>query len=323
MSEGKSKVVFLSSAQLSLEEDAYNALENNDFELALEKLAPLIENKFRSYSVNTGYIISLINLQKLDDAEDFCQLLLNEIGEDEEDYVDYFDFYMMILYEKGLYLELIGEINRFLDAYEVDPLLEEKFELLLILANEMNHDITHAELEKLKRAVTDGQHSIQWRCIQKLRAYNAVPPDFLVELLQEEQVHPVVKTFILSWLKESGGTKEIEVVKFNQVIKVIPKLFPDWDKHPVYENINGSIADIEQSNPSLYSLIKVLVDAYCYVYYPVIPNRTVEELSEAFIVIASNQLEDKKNSSIENDVILECIEEINLAHRLYLSIIPD
>lgn len=321
----KDNVVFLSSAQYSLEEEAFNALESNDFEQALEKLYPLIEYGVRSYSVNTGLLISLINLQKFDEAEAFCEMILGELAKDDEDYVDYVDFHMMILYEKGQYLELIDGIEAFLDEYEVPPILEEKFELLVILATEMNQDLTKTELEKLKRAIEGREHQSQWQFLHNLKAYNKVPPGMVTKLLTMKQIHPVNKTFIFSWLKEIGEMHEITLEKFGQEMKVTPRMLPMWNEHPVYKNISKSMEHVEQNNPSLYGMINELVDAYCYVYYPIIPNRTVEELAEAFIYIASNQLNVEHNEALVLDeaTLQACMEEINMAHSLYASIVPS
>src|SRR5690625_6494958 len=56
--------------------------------------------------------------------------------------------------------------------------------------------------EKLGKAISEEEVLKQYHLVQEMIESNIEPDDYIISLLSETKVHPVIKTNILLWLKE-------------------------------------------------------------------------------------------------------------------------
>lgn len=315
----KNNVILFPNVQEKLQEEAFKALQEKEFAVALDNLNELLQCGVVSYEVHIGKLISLINLRDFIEALEFGEMLLDK---EDEHYIDYFDYYLMVLYEMELYKDVMYEIDSYELIQEVPTEFTEKFAMLYELSKQMNQEAFQLVYKKFNRATLSVNYQMQWNYLHQLRDLSIEPPQSLKRLLSNKSIHPVIKTYLFDWFQKHGEHGEVEVEKFNKTKKVDFESYPPWTEHPKYKAIHLIVSDIEQNNPTLYEIIDSLLESYVYVNYPMIEVSSVEDIAEALVHLAKGHLAIDTTSTL-SDNLEKNIEMISLSHELYSSIIPE
>jgi hypothetical protein len=268
-----------------------------------------------------------MELGRYQEAEDMCEDIIR--NRDDEHYFHYVHIYLTILFQTNKYDILMERIEEELDTKDLPSMLREQFMQLYDMSEKMESELVEQKssvyVDDLMEAVTIANHEKQWRSIVKLRSMHIEPEIRVIELLEKEEIHPVIKTAILLWLQEQNYAKLVNIHKFGKQLQVIPMEIPAITLHSTYEKTIQYLHDIEQDNPTLYQFLEQLLYRYLYVQYPLVPpNEDADLLAESLKIIGyqlMNQQEVEPNTDKEK--VLVYLEDILNGEQLYLSIIED
>ncbi|MFZ3576381.1 DUF3196 family protein [Virgibacillus sp. DJP39] len=324
---GNEKVILFPKWKKTLEEDSLVALKEKRYEEALHKLDKLISYEVDSHEIVIGKLICLMELDRYEDAQELCEQLLEVKN---ENYYHYLHIYLTILFQTSQYHRLMEQVEIELDTDTVPLEMRQQFQQLYNMSEKMRNEVI-VERQKeyisdLLQAVKDENHVKQWRSVENLRRIKANPVKTMInKLLTENLVHPVTKTAIFLWLKDSEYNESVQVNKLDMQFQVTPNVVSDITSHSMYKQILLLINKIELKNPTLYQLMEALLYRYIYVRYPILPSSEhVNEIAKALTNIGESYMGRQYQSDSELEaVVLRYQNEIKLCESLYLSIIED
>ncbi|KKE80502.1 tetratricopeptide repeat protein [Oceanobacillus caeni] len=320
------KIILFPKWKKELEKASLIALKEKRYDEALIKLDKLINYQVDNHEIITGKLICLMELGEFNEAQNLCEDLLKQ---EDEHYYHYVHIYLTILFQTNQYNLLMDQVEYEFQKKDIPKLQKEQFKQLYEISEKMNIDMNMEKeailFQDLFTAVEEGNFDEQWRQVEKLKSLHANPSNQIIELLVNDDVHPLAKTAIIEWLKEKQWTTEVEVSKFNVTLTIIPKEL-EWVKEsePILET-KALLRELEQDNPSLFHLITKLLYDYTYVMYPIKPPKddylhiakALELIGKESLGVASNQVPET-TKQVEN-----YIEKIKFSESLYLSIIDS
>ncbi|WP_100011974.1 tetratricopeptide repeat protein [Lentibacillus sediminis] len=310
----------------TLEEESLQALKEKRYEEALTKLNKLISYQAESYEIIVGKMMCLMELGYYQEAQDICEL---EMQKKDEHYYHFIHMYVTILFQTHQYDLLLEQAGYELASDSLPPELREQLQQLYHLSENMRNDIAEKEnqayLADFQEAVKKMDHRKQWRLVENLRKRKETPPAEMADCLISSDIHPVTKTAIFNWLKNSGSIAETSVHKMDQYLSITPASAPDlWDNE-TNRQILAHISLWEQENPTLFQLMEKLLYRYTYVFYPILPPAgDAEKIAEALAQIAAAYMNLYTTVTETNDPSVgSYMETIQLCEALYLGIIED
>lgn len=320
------KVILFPKLKETLESDSLQALKDKKYDEALTKLNELISYQVNNHEIFIGKLICLIELGRYREAEELCEELLRK---PDEHYYHYLHIYLTILFQTNQYGLLMELVDDELENKSLPAAIKNQFTQLYELSSKMREDVIEEETslfeEDLNKAFEQQNYQAQWQIIEKMRHLDVNPSYRIANYLNDNEVHPVVKTSIVNWLQASGTSQSVELIKFNQTETLQLNDIEPIENHSMYTQTLLMIKDLEQDNPSLYDFLERLLYQYTYVRYPFLPNMDdVITIGDALKHIGKDYLNLKKSISTEEDIeLVKYIEEIKLCQSLYLSIIEE
>lgn len=324
MSNNFNNVILFPKWKTNLQEESLEALRQKNYKTALQKLNKLLHYNVNSHEVIFGKLICLVELGYLVEAQDLCEEQLSKKG---PNYYDYIHLYLTILFQTEQYQLLNEKINDELKYDRLPDELRNQFQQLLQLSTQMYNDTIVKEAldqeKKLHTAFENKDDFEQWQIIQQLQKLNHSPSNDIINLLREEEVHPVIKTAIFMWLQHANINKEVTVTKFNLHKIVNPTLISPLLEHHIYKTGLALIHEKEQKNPTLIHLLERLLYRYLFIRFPIMPpSEEMVEVVEAMKQIGEQTLHNSVKDHIHSNV-KKYIDEVHLCETLYLSIIEE
>lgn len=319
-------IILFPKLKETLESESLQALKDKKYKEALVKLNELIAYQVNSHEVFIGKLICLNELGKYKKAEDMCEELLQKY---DEHYYHYLHIYLTILFQTNQYNLLMELINDELINENLPEATKSQFSQLYELSSKMKEDVVKEEAslfeEELSTAFEQQNYQRQWQKIEKMCQLNVSPTSSIINLLSDNEVHPVVKTSIVNWLQVNDVNQPIKLIKFNQIKTLQLNKIESIEDQPLYHQTLLMVKDLEQENPSQYDFLERLLYQYIYVRYPLLPViDDVIIIADALKYIGKDYLDLEKNASVEeNYKLVNYIEEIKLCQSLYLSIIEE
>lgn len=317
----ETNVILFPKWQKTLESESLVALKEKRYDDALEKLNELIDYKIDHQEIMVGKMICLMELGQHIDAERFAESLLNR---EDEGYFHYMHIYLTILFQTNQYEYLMETVEQELEKQALPLVMREQFQQLYAISENMKRDLAdeqsredYAELEEALRNLDDHR---QWVIITRLQSRELEPSLRMIELLNEEEVSPVVKTAILLWIQQSQVKKELHIRKFGKTVQFDSNELLSLQDNPFQRRVLFMLRNLEQENPTLYELIETLFQQYLYVRYPF--NLKQEDafiVAEALHSIAQENLNLGRKEEAEEKV-QKYIEEIQICQALYLAV---
>lgn len=304
-----------------LEEESFDLIDDQNYELALEKIDELLAHQYTSFDTNVNKLHCLTKLGRLQEAEEFSETLLE--NENDENYYDYLGYYIMILYEQNNFNALMNTILEEEKKRKIPSPFDRKFRDIYRLCYQMNVMKSNDVTNDLKRAVRDENAEEQLFYVQQWLDLNVEPNEFIINCLKDEKVHPVIKTKLLIAFKERNYSNEMIVEKFGQQVTIQPNELLDITAYPFYRGILNKLAYIEQENPSLHQLIEQLVYQYHYVSFPYFQQDDhITNMAEAFVYVAKQSLSLEVDGHIDEEFIKD-VELIQICSQLYLNLMYE
>lgn len=299
-----------------IEEETYELIENENYKEALEKLNILLSHQYSSFEIHMNKLHCLTKLRKWKEAEEFSEILLEE---NDEFYYDYFSYYLMILYEQNNFSAIMSTILEEEKNGYIPPPYNRKFKDIYRLCYQMNMMKANDLLTNFEIAMMEENHKEQLYYVQKWIQLRVEPSEIIVQALKNKKVHPVVKTKILIALKHRQEIDQVTVEKFGQVMEVCPHQLVDIKEQKGYKSMLASLSDIEQNNPTLFTLIEQLIYQYHFIHYPFLSENEVNDrLTEAFIYVGKKHL---SLTTEDQEEMKEEVETIEISSQLYLNIL--
>lgn len=307
-----------------LEEQSLTALKDKQYETALNKLNKLLDYHVYDDEIYTGKLICLMELGRYQEAQDLCEELLLDVG---ENYYNYVHIYLTILFQTHQYDLLMDHIELEFTKEELPLQYRKQFKQLYDISKQMHLDMqaenSHRLFEGFFNYVEQENFSEQYRIIDSLRKTRNIPAQEILDLLHRDTIHPVVKTAIFRWLREIDYPESVRIHKMGYELKVIPKETEDIESSRVYNTVLEYLKEVEQDNPTLYRLLKTLLYRYLYVIYPILPDvNTYEQIAIALEEIGKEYF-NIHTSRDDIDHVSYIMEQIKLCEALYLSIIDE
>lgn len=324
MEKQSENVILFPKWKTALEEESLLALKEKRFEEALEKLNQLLSYNINDHEIVIGKLMCLIELGRFDEALDICEALL--VNKD-DNYYHYVHIYLTILFQTNQFNQLIEQVNEEFEDPTLPESIREQFQQLYDISSKMKeNDIDEKStvyVDDLLQAVKEMAHTKQWRIVENLRKLQSNPANKIIDLLEDEQVHPVTKTAILNWLREKELTEMVTVKKLDTQVTVKPIELLSIKSSVGVKEITLLISEIEQENPTLFTAVDQLLYRYAYVLYPLMPpTDDVVSIAKALRMIGEQYLNLPDNHAhVPDEMVEHYIEEINMCETLYASII--
>lgn len=323
MDSNEENVIIFPKWKSSLEKSGIQAMEQKNYKEALEVFNELISFQAETDKIVFGKLICLIELGYMEEAQILCEERLHLAC---NRYYDYVQLYLTILFKTEQFEAALERIEMELNKKQLPEATRMQLKQLYQVSKDMNHELLSKkfafDVKEFKKAIHDKDDKKQWHIIQRLSKLKGQPPNGMIQLLVNQAVHPVVKTAILLLLKEKQYHQEVEVEKFEHSICIHPENVVPIDDHPLYQETVLLASDLEQKNPTLYTMVKQLLYQYIYVKYPfTFSVDKANEVAAACIYLAATYLNiDCVHPSEETKIY---IEEMKICNALYLSVIEE
>lgn len=317
-------IILFPKLRKKLEEESLKDLKEKKYEQALTKLNKLLDYHINDHEIVFGKLICLMELGWYEEAISLCEELINDRTENHYHYVH---VYLTILFQTNQYHLLIEHIEKELRDENLPRNVKEQFKQLYELSKQMNDDIIKKEANEyyieLTEAIKDSDHIRQWQLLENLRKMKTKPKYEIILYLENDQIHPVIKTVIFKWLQDHKISDKVKVCKFGVCKKLKPMDIPPIRAHSITKQVLLSINDVEQENPSLYIMLEQLLYRYLYVRYPFMPESLeIEVVSLALRQIGLQYLHMPNQLNASKETI-DRVQEIQTCEQFYLSIIEE
>lgn len=321
----ENKVVLFPKWKEKLVESSLQALEEKNFKEALNQFNELLKYDQGSHEIIIGKLICLIELGQFEEAEVLCQRAMQD--KNQEVYYHYVHIYLTMLLQTNRYDELMELVLDELKDPYIPEAVKVQFQQLYEWSKEINAGLkeekTHQYRKALRLAIRENNVLNQWRLIVNLRQLHAQPLEEVYQWTKEQTIHPVIKTVLFQWLQDEQVSRAVTVSKFGDTKRFIPTKTPSLLETTQRKEILRHISDIEQKNPTLYDMIKRLLERYFFVTYPLLPEE--EELpfiAEAIRFLGHTYMSNQ-SKEVYDEKLLFYINEIETCEKLYLSILDE
>ncbi|MBM7554592.1 tetratricopeptide repeat protein [Thalassobacillus pellis] len=326
MKKRRGNVVMFPKWKTRLENEGLKAIKEKRYEEALESFEPLFEHNVASHDVVTGKLISLMELGKYESAEELCEYLMKH---DHDNYYQYLHIYLTILFQTSRYEELVSLLDEVFQESDMPQQMRTQFWQLYEVSRKLIEDQSEQQgnhyVDEFFEGIGNNDIHKQWRSIIKLRKQNAKPYlEQFIELLNSDQVHPIIKTAIIQWFQEHNLDRNIEVTKFGFKHIVNPSKLKDVHSEYVMQQIQLRLGDMEQENPTMFEIVQKLLYRYLFVRYPILPtDEEVPNIVEALKQLGHEYLQLPVTFSEKHEPITKYKEEIQICEQHYSLIMDD
>ncbi|HLQ73376.1 MAG TPA: hypothetical protein VK125_04040 [Bacillota bacterium] len=317
----KDNVVLFPKWKEKVERDVQQAIEDERFEDALEQI--------NTYELNSDKqqmdeLLCHMRLGNFHEAQALCEKLLVK---DNEYYFDILHIYVSVLFQTEQHQLLQDTVQETIELKTIPRATKEQLELISKMSMEIIHKIVAEEKDKyvsqLEEAIRTDNHVKQWQMVENIQRMNALPTRDIIQLLEKQSIHPVVKTSIVRWIRNQSLAGEFVIQKLGQTETFLATELEGIRSDEPMRSIMSNLSEIEQENPSLYILLNQLLYRYLYTLYPIVPKQDEFSLiSNALQSIGSELLMQHDNEEL-CDTTRQFKEQIKQYEALYLSVIDE
>ncbi len=323
MDNKNGNLVMFPKWKTALERVGMEALKDKRYEEAAEAFEPLAEYGVASHDINTGLLMSWIELGKFDDAESLCHQLMKE---EHDQYYHYLHIYITVLFQSSRYQEIVDLLDEVFEAEDIPhqsrTQLWQMYEVSGKLLEDQQKEIGSSLMEDFRSAMENEDIHKQWQVMEQMKNQPSAPYIEEVEpVLQNESVHPVIKSAVIEWFRDEEVDKEMTVVKFGQEMKIVPAELTQLHSDYIIKQIQMRLGQVEQNNPSMYEMINKLLFHYCYVRYPFFPDEEeVVLLVEALKQLGHEYLQLPYEPQYSSEDVAKYKEEVEICEQHYMMI---
>lgn len=327
MENHNGNVVMFPKWKTRLENAGLQALKEKRFQDAVDSLQPLLEYDVANDDVITGLLMSWIEVGQFEEAEDLCRQQM-KVSLD-ENYYHYLHMYITILFQRSRYREIVDLLDEVFESEDIPHQSRTQLWQMYEVSRKLLEDYHKEHGKKLQsdffEALEQNDLHRQWRALEQLKKQSVeFYMDSFRDLPADETVHPIIKTSVIEWFRDSKVSDKVKVMKFGQSIEIIPSELNQFQSDYMIKQIQLRLGDMEQSNPSMYEMVNHMLHSYCYVRYPLFPDEeevpviveTLKQLGHGYL-----QLSYEADASI--DGVEKYKEEIELCEQHYTIIVGE
>ncbi|GGA86082.1 tetratricopeptide repeat protein [Ornithinibacillus halotolerans] len=310
----------------NLKEESFYHIQEKQYEEALEKLNKLLQFSKNDHEILIGKLMCLMELYRYQEAEELCEEIISD--KNNKHYYHYLHMYFTILFQTNKYELLMERLEDELHSKGLPELLREQFLQLYNMSKTMVTEIDDKKssmyVDELLAAIQQSNYDKQWQSIMNLQTVMKELDERIIPVLNEAEVHPVIKTELLFILANHNYSKMVNVHKFGQELQVIPINLSKIQTHPTYVAVINIIKDVEQSNPTLYNFLERLLYRYLYVLFPIIPPfDNAGDIARSLLRIGDELFQQTTNALSNHAKVDQYLNDILNCEQLYLSIIHE
>ncbi|PSL44006.1 hypothetical protein B0H94_10963 [Salsuginibacillus halophilus] len=205
-------------------------------------------------------------------VEEGIALALKMLQQDRADYFEVMQLYITLLMQQGSYEEVVSTLQAVQQETQYPADMAEYFFEMMELANRMmgedfNQNLTEGSSEdemldpddavlpeETLLQLEQGEAPQQWQALSILKKYPSLEVKArLGHLLVQDELSPVIKTFILFLLRDWEVNEEVEVIKAEGTTKLVPANIGRLENAPWAEPVFTALQNhLEADNITLY-----------------------------------------------------------------------
>ncbi|MGI8317204.1 tetratricopeptide repeat protein [Halobacillus mangrovi] len=326
MEKNDGNIVMFPKWKSRLESTGLQALKEKKYEEALEALQPLLDYGVASNDVVTGILMSWIELGNFDEAEELCQ---KQMKENMDQYYHYLHIYITILFQSNRYQDIVDLLDEVFEEEEIPHQTRTQLWQMYEVSRKLLEDY---HKEKGKELHSDFLEALekddvrkQWVLLEQLKKQPAQSYiDTFTTVLQNKTTHPIIKTAIIEWFRDSQVDQSLSFYKFGQQMEINPLDLNPLQSDYILKQIQMRLSGIEQSNPTMYEMLNKFLSHYCYVRYPIYPDeQEVPAIVEALKQLGHEYLQLPYHADQGDEQVQTYKEEIELCEQHYLLIVGE
>lgn len=320
----KDNIVLFPTWKRKIESDLIQALEDESYERALHLLEQLSEYGQLTDQQEMNRLICHMQLGNYFEAQSICEGLLIKHS---EHYYDVLNIYVSVLFQTDQHQLLQDTVQETIELQSLPHLVKEQLEFVAKMSAEEMKSQQKKQIKfymnQFEAALATNDYTKQWQLLESMRRLKQEPKEKILSLLTETSIHPAVKTSIVLWIKQEEYPEAFSLLKFNVKEEFLIKDLYSIRKSEAMMSILNGLAEIEQSNPSLFILLNQLLYRFIYILYPFAPKEAdYPVIIRALKNIGSDLLGEVANKT-ERDDVLAYEEQIKQCEALYLSVIQE
>lgn len=320
----KGKVTYLPIMKQGFKTIANNVnrlIQKEQYGEALEQINTLINHSYNKDDLFAKKLHCLAELERWQEVEQLSESLRHDIPN--EFTAQYDLFYILSLYHLEQHELLIDIVDLELASRKMPENIRKVLMEFYEKSKQLVYEQTIAISEQMQVAILSQNDREQWRLFHQWDKLNTPPPELFIYMLEHEQVNPIVKTYIIEALKTWNVNEEVTIVKGAQRIQTTLHQFPLLQEDEIYLKTVKEIAEIEQSNPTLYGLVLELLQPYVEFHYPFLyDEQDVTIVSQALITLALSHLEGTLNESTpQSSKLVQYQKEITASNEAYFQLL--
>lgn len=286
----KDNVVVFPGALDGLIESGLDAIEDVDYEKAVETFGQAYHFDSENMRILAPYAVALYETKDFDKAKEVATKLLHSGA---TDYLDAMELYLAISIQLQHYEEVEMTIEALLDEEVVTPDMTKKFHYLRDLNARLSNmyidsvveEVTsHSviSIEEFKTWTTEKQHALLATYEQGSLEKEIL--GFLVAIAGDEEVSSIVITYALVILCGAGYREEVTVRKFGVEKDFIPSELELPGNGSVTAAVIERVTDLYEKDPSRLQMAIDAIQRYDVMAYPFKwEGYSVEEISDAYM----------------------------------------
>lgn len=291
-----------------------DCITDGKIEEALSYIDTLLTHEYKREQLYVKKLYCLSELERWQTVEQLAEFLRSEMNNSQFDL-----YYLLSLFKQEQYELVIDFFNESINNKHISENTYKEMKHVYEESKHIINDKASTINKRLQLAIVSHNGREQWLLFHQWDKLNVKPPELFYYMLQEERVNPIVKTYILQTLQKWKEMREVTVTKAGQSQSVKLNELPRLHNHPVYLSTLKRIELIEQSNPTLHTLVLELLKRYVELLYPFLyEGEEVKYVSEAVITLARNHLEgthiNRQEISSKTMYFMEQIRDSNEAY---------
>lgn len=265
------KIIHFPKLKETLTEKGMAALKNQDYAEALKHFDQLLTIDPKHPQANLGKAICYIQQDKLLDAADICEFMLDEKMTNAHEVIQ---VYISVLIQLEQYKKAVNLLKKTLNEEKLPSIVINYYEHMLQFCRQMIKDkaesISQKEIKHLSRLLYSDSFEKQMLAIQKLTSQpNESMLEELNQYLKNEQTDPVIKSIIVQHLMKEKVDTTLEIQKFKQRMLINPIHLQAIENNLLIEEVKYILSDvIESKNPTLYQLSMQILSNVVLTLYP-------------------------------------------------------
>lgn len=262
-------------------------VEKREYEQAVEVFEQADKLEPESLEFLKPYAVALYEIKDFKRAKEIATRLLFS---GTEDYLGTMELYLTILIQLKEYDDVKMQIEILLDEGFIPPGLKSKFTYLLELNERLaiRYGMDESPVPEMQFTLEEFIEKDVLAQQQALASLDGTDLRAMVTVLEEiaESVHfaPLIVTFALTLLRQSGYSKEITIRKFNREKRVVPIEMMLPGQEETTHEVLLILERLLEQDPSRFELAQGLIEKFAIIAYPFDwGSYTGEEVADAYV----------------------------------------